>query len=729
MHILSNIVFTESFYEEAAYKQWTKDDRDFVQTRAYDEVKKRIKGQNLVVVSGDSGSGKSAIIQHIALKYNKKGWSVKPLSDVQELVYTYLKGKRLKKNTLLVLNDPFGKESLDKIVYNLWLNNEGALKVCLETFKLLISCRTNVIEDCKENRFFKDKSSIVDINNDQYKLTESEKREVLKKYQSDVNLSESEVGEIVQTETYFPLLCKLYFCNKENHQNGTRFFKQPQMVVEEEIRNYKKTNKETYCALVLLVLFNNELCVDDLSYDRLSNEKLQFALKLCKMNDKHVSLNKIDKTLSSLEGFFVRKIGSRYQFYHDFLMEVTAFVFGTDYPVEMIKYADLSFLRRRVRIKDVDKHNDRFVIYLNDNHIDVLVERLFTDMFGADLLEVVLNPCLRNKNVCKVFKSKVENSPEILQLLLERNSIRTGIEENNRILTDSFLTNVTFVSLEEKISPIFALITFHHTEISLHCLKTFQYKQLNYQCSSLFSSVCSNGSMELYNMFSGYNIENYLKEKWGSFYPIHIVSVFHNHDILQKLLQANADVDVDLETDDENGWTPLTLAASCDTDDTKGIIEDTNETRQSRTLKCLLDCGAKINNCAKNGSSPIYIACMNGNERIVQILLTNKADINLCEKNGASPLYIACQYGYDCIVKLLLERTADINRCTKTGINPLCIACKEGHESTVNLLLENRADINVCKKEGAFRKCPLFTASQFGHENIVQLLLDKGAGH
>lgn len=197
----------------------------------------------------------------------------------------------------------------------------------------------------------------------------------MKIYQSDVNLSESEVGEIVQTETYFPLLCKLYFCNKENHQNGTRFFKQPQMVVEEEIRNYKKTNKETYCALVLLVPFNNELCVDDLLHERLSHEKLQIALKLCKMNDKHVSLNKIDKSLSSLEGFFVRKIGNRYQFYHDFLMEVTAFVFGTDYPAEMIKYADISFLRRKVRLKDVDKHNDRFVIYLNDIHIDVLVER------------------------------------------------------------------------------------------------------------------------------------------------------------------------------------------------------------------------------------------------------------------------------------------------------------------------------------------------------------------
>lgn len=127
------------------------------------------------------------------------------------------------------------------------------------------------------------------------------------------------------------------------------------------------------------------------------------------MNDKDVLFKKIYKSLSSLEGFFVRKIGNIYQFYYDFLMEVIVFVFGIDYFVEMIKYVDLSFFRRRVRLKDVDEYNDWFVIYLNDNYIDVLVERLFIDMFDVDLLEVVLNLCLRNKNVCKVFKSKVEN--------------------------------------------------------------------------------------------------------------------------------------------------------------------------------------------------------------------------------------------------------------------------------------------------------------------------------
>lgn len=132
------------------------------------------------------------------------------------------------------------------------------------------------------------------------------------------------------------------------------------------------------------------------------------------MNDKYVLFNKIDKSLSSLEGFFVRKIGNRYQFYYDFLMEVIVFVFGIDYFVEMIKYVDISFFRRKVRLKDVDKYNDWFVIYLNDIYIDVLVERLFIDMFGVDLLEVVLNLCLRNKNVCKVFKSKIENFLEKL---------------------------------------------------------------------------------------------------------------------------------------------------------------------------------------------------------------------------------------------------------------------------------------------------------------------------
>uniref|UniRef100_A0A8W8J8K4 C1q domain-containing protein n=1 Tax=Magallana gigas TaxID=29159 RepID=A0A8W8J8K4_MAGGI len=72
----------ESRSEKAVFDQWEEDDSYFVSTKACEEVENRIKSKNLVVVAGHSGSGKSAIIQHIALKYKKQGWTVERVTRI-----------------------------------------------------------------------------------------------------------------------------------------------------------------------------------------------------------------------------------------------------------------------------------------------------------------------------------------------------------------------------------------------------------------------------------------------------------------------------------------------------------------------------------------------------------------------------------------------------------------------------------------------------------------------
>jgi len=54
----------------------------------------------------------------------------------------------------------------------------------------------------------------------------------------------------------------------------------------------------------------------------------------------------------------------------------------------------------------------------------------------------------------------------------------------------------------------------------------------------------------------------------------------------------------------------------------------------------------------------------------------------------------------------------------------LWIASQEGHDNIVELLLDNRADVNRPREDGV---SPLFIASQEGHARIVELLLAAGA--
>lgn len=51
-------------------------------------------------------------------------------------------------------------------------------------------------------------------------------------------------------------------------------------------------------------------------------------------------------------------------------MEVIIFVFGIDYLIDVIKYVDISFLRKRVRIKNRNVENDRLIIYVGDEYMN-----------------------------------------------------------------------------------------------------------------------------------------------------------------------------------------------------------------------------------------------------------------------------------------------------------------------------------------------------------------------
>lgn len=165
------------------------------------------------------------------------------------------------------------------------------------------------------------------------------------------------------------------------------------------------------------MLFNNKVCVKDVLDREITRTKFRNGLKLCEMN-KNTAPTTINDTLKTLQGYFVKEIGDNFQFYHDFIMEVTTYVFGTDYPKDTIQNADIGFLRKRVTIQN-DK-SDQFTIYLSEKYILALGKRLLNDIFGDRLLDVVLNPCLNNENVIQIFIKELERHPQKLDLLLQK---------------------------------------------------------------------------------------------------------------------------------------------------------------------------------------------------------------------------------------------------------------------------------------------------------------------
>lgn len=86
------------------------------------------------------------------------------------------------------------------------------------------------------------------------------------------------------------------------------------------------------------------------------------------------------------------------------------------------------------------------------------------------------------------------------------------------------------------------------------------------------------------------------------------------------------------------------------------------------------------------GASPLHIACQLGHDETVQLLLDHGANINLCIKDEASPLYVAFVWRQYKIVDILLKRKGDT--CLCNGLNPTYLDLFDQNDTTIKFLLQ-----------------------------------------
>jgi len=126
--------------------------------------------------------------------------------------------------------------------------------------------------------------------------------------------------------------------------------------------------------------------------------------------------------------------------------------------------------------------------------------------------------------------------------------------------------------------------------------------------------------------------------------PMHSAASMGNLDVVQKLIEYDADVDAV----DEDGWTPLYWASMGD------------HFKDGSVLRLLLGHGADINAQDEEGRTPLISASNNGRLEIVRLLLKSGADVEVKDNMGKTALQVATEEGYDEIAKLLREHGAKL---------------------------------------------------------------------
>jgi ankyrin repeat protein len=141
------------------------------------------------------------------------------------------------------------------------------------------------------------------------------------------------------------------------------------------------------------------------------------------------------------------------------------------------------------------------------------------------------------------------------------------------------------------------------------------------------------------------------------------------------------------------------------------------------TVKKLVSQGINPNTLDPKGELMLNLAIKDQSNDVISYLLSNQAtDIDISNKFGETPLMIASIEGNLPLVKTLVQaKKAQVDHI---GWTPLHYASSRGHLEIAQFLLANGAIVDSMSPGNT---TPLMMAVQSGNEQLIKLLLDKGA--
>ena len=124
--------------------------------------------------------------------------------------------------------------------------------------------------------------------------------------------------------------------------------------------------------------------------------------------------------------------------------------------------------------------------------------------------------------------------------------------------------------------------------------------------------------------------------------------------------------------------------------------------------------------------TPLLVAAVNGNVKILSSLLETGADINAVSEGLYTPLMMAVRYRHIDAVKFLMDQGSDANLQDKKGYTALhYVAMYYRSFDAIHLCcFNNRSDFNI---QDADNLTPLMLAVNRLNLNVVNYLLQNGA--
>ena len=322
-------------------------DHLFVETKAFNELKSAVEDVHWATLLGKPGDGKSTTAAHLLLQYTERGYDPVFLSSPRD--WKMLISDSPSSRQVVVIDDMFGQSYLDDN------NNVGKWKSLIESMSRIVKQRTgNLLVICTSRRYiFKDietalnkfacfsKHSIVDMTEEQFKLSGDEKVGIFKKFAEAYTIQTSQLLpdiRYVDPPHGFPHCVELYCTNVFLRKKGIAFFRNPVQYVQREICNFRDNDRVKFLVL-LLVLHKGESLGHD-ALDRLTENTTDDDKKFFQTAGVtlETSIPDIHRALTGLTNTYLKqnKDGS-YSFSHHSLRETVAFIYISVNPSHAIR--------------------------------------------------------------------------------------------------------------------------------------------------------------------------------------------------------------------------------------------------------------------------------------------------------------------------------------------------------------------------------------------------------
>ncbi|XP_052084012.1 uncharacterized protein LOC127721316 [Mytilus californianus] len=522
-------------------ESWKKDDGLYIDTRATKHVLSCVSKYNCVSVIGPSGCGKTALVRHIALQLDTNGYTIFTVTDAKEIKDQYRSGRK----TLYIVDDMCGNFTANQTRIEEWKKSMNDIKSILENnnCKLILTCRLQVFQDKGFTNLEIFKTCECNLSFEGLSLTSKEKESMTAKY-----FKEHSLAALTHLGKYeiLPFLCKLYYIQSNNPKfNLNSFLSDPFSCFEKELTslyNDCKEGKYKYCALLVLVIFNNKLEEKKLTgKDPQVKEMIEDIIEVCEIDD-NITGRKLKSQLEILIGTFVTYDKSIYQTIHDKLFDFLAFYFGSqeDLISILIKHAKPRFVRERFVVTH-DYERAHHLIFMSDDKLQMYMKRVFKDIVSSCNVNtnIVENRNLRNVKFRTMFHDYMRHlsKHELISLMEQASSnflntmfvmrekdIRDIVNDSSRkyesfgiILPDDMLQRYTDRWFDD-LTKINSTKTFMEDNRLLNCvtfrtaLKSYM-RQLN---SEKIASIILTGSRNFLNtmfVITEHDIKDFAKTK------------------------------------------------------------------------------------------------------------------------------------------------------------------------------------------------------------------------